>query len=288
MSTEELEESTYRGEPVELYLFEYGGAQDFPRLAYTDAAFDIETMVGDRGLIDFKAEYIERDEISVTETLDKTNLKIRVDESSDISDLFRVYPPAEVVSVTIFRCHWDEETGETTEPAAIWVGRVLSCSRESSVAELNCETVITSFRRTGLRRHYQYLCPHVLYGSSCGANQKDHTITREIVDSSPRSITVSGEVSDQYLGGIVTWEVSDKPKERRTILKKEYKSDSDETVLTVAGNPDSVYDGLEVELSKGCKHTLEDCREVFNNAPNFGGMPYIPTKNPHGTTSIYN
>lgn len=288
MSNEQLEESTYSSRPVELYLFEYGSDDTLTTYGYTDADFDITKYIPGRGSIVFQADYVERNEINISQTLDKTELEILVDEESDISDLFRVYPPGEVVGATIFRAHWDEGAGDVTEPAAIWVGRVLSCSREGSVATLTCESAVTSFRRTGLRRHYQYMCPHVLYSSACGVSQAEHTIEREVLAVNPKDVTVAGEVTDQYRGGILTWETPETPPERRTIIRAAYDSDNDQTVLTLAGNPQTLESEMTVEISKGCSHTLQDCRDVFDNVANFGGMPYIPTKNPHGTTSIYN
>jgi len=42
----------------------------------------------------------------------------------------------------------------------------------------------------------------------------------------------------------------------------------------IEGGPQSVT------LYPGCSHTIADCRDKFNNLVNFGGFPWIPSKNP--------
>ena len=45
--------------------------------------------------------------------------------------------------------------------------------------------------------------------------------------------------------------------------------------------------GDTLQLSHGCTHGLDTCANLFNNAPNYGGMPWIPTDNPMSGGSIY-
>lgn len=280
MSFDQLETSRDSGEPIELYRFSIGqsGAVSF---AYcdSDVAVTVSTTV-------YEPMFINRQAIVASETLDKADLEVRVPEDSDLAALFLTAPPADVVALTIFRCHWDEAAGQVTSPQTIWVGRVLGCSREGFEAKLTCEPVATSLRRVGLRRHYQYMCPHVLYGAACGAASGSHRIVATPTTFDARSITYPGVLSEQYVGGVVTWQPVGRPVERRTILQRSVSGGS--TVFVLAGGVRDLSQGQETELFLGCRHTLEDCRDVFNNAQNYGGMPFIPTQNPHGTTAIYN
>lgn len=280
MSNDAIENSPDQGEPIDLYRFAYGtGATT--RFTYCDSDMPVEHDVDI-----YTPLPIERGEINASGSLDKAELEVEVPEDSPIAELFLVYPPSQVVGLTIFRCHY---TGSGfTIPLAVWSGRVLSCSREGYLAKLRCEPISTSMRRVGLRRHYQYMCSHVLYGTACGVNRVDHTTLTTAVGSDVRSVTVPGQISDQHLGGIVSWTPVGKPIERRTILRVERNANNNTSRLVTAGVVREVNPGDPVEVAKGCKHTLADCRDVFGNAPAFGGFPYIPLQNPHGTTAIYN
>jgi len=285
MSTTQLiEVSDALGEPIELYRFNFGPGFGTV-LTYTDAEFEIthENMIWK------PVAALERDAVSASQSLDRTEVEVTVAEDSEIAELFRDYPPSDVVGLSIFRCHWDDANGRITTPMAVWVGRVLSCSRERFVAKLRCEPAVTSLRRVGLRRHYQYMCPHALYGPACGVSRAAHTTTSTILDHDLRTITVAGHVSDQHRGGLISWQPLGLPVERRTILtiQRTSQGQAPVSVLSLAGSPRNINDGIPVELAKGCRHTLADCRDVFNNAPAFGGMPYIPVQNPHGSTRIY-
>jgi len=281
MTNNEIEISDALGEPIDLYQFSYG-AGSATRLLYCDSDFEITV-----GAEVYYPGYIDRDAINTSGSLDKSELEVTVAEDSHIAEWFLVYPPSEVVGLVISRCHYDDSTGEATTPQVMWSGRVLACSREGYNAKLRCEPVATSMRRVGLRRHYQYMCPHVLYGTDCRASRVANTTGNTARAVGPRTVKVDGNVGDQYRGGMLSWTPVGKPVERRTVLNVSYDDTSNQTLLTVAGNPTTLNPGDSVELAKGCRHTLDDCHGVFDNAVNFGGMPYIPTQNPHGTTSIY-
>lgn len=285
-TTDIIETSDALGEPIELYRFSYGPGFGTV-ITYTDADFE----VSHDNLIWTPAVGIERDAITASQSLDKAELEVSIAEDAEIAELFRDYPPSDVVGLSIFRCHWDADAGAITTPMAVWVGRVLSCRRDGYVATLRGEPAVTSLRRVGLRRHFQYMCSHVLYGSACGANRVDHTTATTILSSDLRTVTVSGHVSDQHKGGLLSWQPLGLPVERRTVLQISRQTDAGGapfSVLTLAGSPRNIQDNMAGELAKGCRHTIADCRTVFANAPNFGGMPYIPVENPHGSTKIYN
>lgn len=278
MTTDVQEQSTALGQPVELYRFSY----DLTRLCYSDT----DVTVGHDGDNYDPGEALSRDPINASGSLDKAAIEVSIAESSDVAKLWAGYPPSDVVGLTIFRCHLRED-GTNTIPMAIWVGRVIACSYERYIAKLSCEPAATSMQRVGLRRHYQYMCPHALYGTACGANRASHTVGRTAVAWDMRSVTVSSHLGDQYRGGIVSWQPAAYPMEQRTILGV-HRLESGETRLDVAGRPHHLRPGDPVSVARGCLHTIDECRGVFDNAPNFGGMPYIPTNNPHGTTRIFN
>ncbi|MEW6169845.1 MAG: phage BR0599 family protein [Pseudomonadota bacterium] len=57
--------------------------------------------------------------------------------------------------------------------------------------------------------------------------------------------------------------------------------------ITLAAVPPGLSVGATVVLYPGCDHTLSTCESKFGNSANFGGFPFIPTKNPFGGSPIY-
>jgi uncharacterized phage protein (TIGR02218 family) len=273
MSFATQEESRQLGEPVNIYLFRYGsGATDV--FCYSDSEvpveFDGKTFI---------PTPIDRGSITAKSSLDKSELEIRMNQNTQLADLFRYYPPSEVVTLTIFQGHHDDPSNQWI---ASWSGRVLGLKIDGNTASYTCEPIASSMRRPGLRRHYQYGCPHLLYGTQCGANKTATTITRSVTAVFSNAVALdsgweSVDRKDKYIGGMFEWTGAGRS-ERRTILDVQ---DGDNTIL-LSGPVRNMPVGASVQLSLGCNHKMDDCASLHNNIVNFGGQPYIPLKNPVG------
>lgn len=283
MSFEQYEESIWHGEPVDLYLFKYGeGATEFH--AYVDS----EVSVTHEGKTYLPAP-VDRDAFNSSGSLDKSGISIRVDALNPVAEMFRVYAPTQPVTLIVRQGHIGDPDNEYS---IIWTGRVLSCAWEDSVATLTCEPISTSMMRTGLRRHYQYGCPHALYmgddTGGCRAVKAEATVTSTIN-------TVTGSLVDlpsgwngtfnkqKFVGGMVEWVNATGSTERRSILKV----DGGTNVLTMGGPIPDMEAGDTVKVVLGCNHQMTDCDELHNNINDFGGQPWIPTKSPFGNTQNY-
>jgi len=270
--------SRFFGRPVELYRFTYGPRpQDI--ICYTDS----EKVVVFNGE-SYTPMQLKRGQINNNGTLDKSAMEIALPHTTAIPQMFRIYPPGYVVELTIFQ-------GEASDPdqqfRAIWVGRVLSVSFEGVEAKLNGEPISTSFRRSGLRRNYQYLCPHVLYGPKCQASKTAATLAVTVFSVNGRQVVLSGAVPNQalYAGGMLEWERAGGVDEARTIV--EVSTSGGNTVLLLTGLATGLIAGMDASAVRGCRHTLPACISDHNNANNFGGCPWIPMKNPIGNVSPY-
>lgn len=254
------ENSRSLGKPDTLYRFTVGSTV----YAYTDAE-----QARTHAAITYEPIPIDRDQVASSGTLDKSTLKINVPVTTAIAELFRIFPPSEVVGVTIFQGHaFDDEFN------VVFTGRVLSCSRAASQATLGCEPVITSMRRPGLRRRYQRGCPHALYGDKCRVDRSDFTVTAAITAVDGAYITLSNGwngsfTTDRFEGGLM---VADG--ETRTIVKV-----LGGNTLLVGGVIAGLAPGVTAALSLGCPHTMDGCTG-FDNIHNYGGQPWIPTRNP--------
>jgi hypothetical protein len=276
MSFGSQEESRQLGEPVNLYQFRYGpGANDV--FCYTDC----EEQVVFNGLT-FIPTPIDRDNITSKTSLDKAEIEIRTLQDTQLANLFRYYPPSEVVTLVIFQGH---NLDLSQQWLAAWSGRVLGFKIDGNMAHYTCLPVSTSMQRPGLRRHYQYGCPHLLYGQGagkCNADKAAATITRTVsaLFSNAIELPDSWETDStrklKYANGMVEWAGAGQT-ERRTIL--DIQSDNR---LLLSGPVRNLIIGAPVSISLGCNHKMDDCASLHNNIVNFGGQPYIPLKNPVG------
>ena len=270
------EESRQLGEPVNLYLFRFGsGVNDY--FAYADC----EESVSFNG-ITFIPTPIDRANITSKTSLDKAELEIRTLQDTQLADKFRYYPPSEVVTLVIYQGH---NLDPSNQWLAAWSGRVLGFKIEGNMAHYTCLPVSTSMQRPGLRRHYQYGCPHLLYGQGvgrCNANKAAATISRTVsaLFSNAIELPDSWESSParklKYANGMIEWTGAGQT-ERRTIL--DVQSDN---LLLLSGPVRNLIVGATVNISLGCNHKMDDCASIHNNIVNFGGQPYIPLKNPVG------
>lgn len=286
-----VESSRYLGEPVSLYLFSFGpGDTDF--FAYTDAEQVITKDHGDgRSAIDYQPTPVDRSKITSSGGLDKSNTTLSLPVDSGLAQLYLVYPPSQVTTLTMRGGHLSDPD---LEFKVYWTGRVLSCSRKGSKAELTCEPVSTSMRRNGLRRRWQFGCPHALYGPDCGANKPAATTSLALAGASASRITLTGgwvteAAAQKYLGGMVQW-VRSGSTEIRTIIRIE----SAGTVLLMDGPATGLHAGSMVDVILGCNHKSGtpaqpdgDCGPLHDNILNFGGQEYIPYKNPIGFVNQY-
>lgn len=273
-----IEASRKSGRPFTLYYFKYGDAGTSYH-GYTDADRDI-VYAGKT----YVAVPINRGSINAQGTLDRTSLELTFPANSELAKLYRFFPPARVVTVIIRQGHFDDPEGEIP---VVWSGRVLSAGMDGDEMRFTCEPVSTSMRRTGLRRHYQYGCPHALYGKQCKASKTAATRTTEIVSASSNIITLptgwdgSGKTPAQYRGGLVEWDNADGSTELRTILG------ASTNTIRVNGDTRDLADGATVSVTLGCNHQMTDCKNLHKNIVNFGGQPWIPKKSPVGSRNSY-
>lgn len=272
------------GSPLEIYLFRYGPEQtDF--FAYTDNERAVQTVVdgvNNDEPITFAPVPINRDEITTKGSLDRQSLEIRMDYDLELVALFSDYPPSDVVTISVFGGHRGD-----TELKGLWFGRVLGFRAEGTEAIFNCEPVNSSLKRPGLRRHYQYGCPHVLYGPQCKASRSAATSDFTVVAVSRAVINLGASWADDatritYHGGIAEWTTADGHTVRRTIINS-----ANDGSITLGGRATGLTAGLTVSLSLGCNHQMDHCRTLHGNILNFGGQPWIPLKNPVGLTNNF-
>jgi hypothetical protein len=281
------ETSRSDGGPVQLYLFRYG-TEAGELYAYTSHTQELTVDHGGSvGEIVYSPVPIQRDGITSNGTLDKSALRINMDVGTDLAELFRVYPPSNVVTLTIYEGHLDDPDGEFL---VVWAGRVITAGRESGELVISGEPVSTQMKRPGLRRHYQYGCPHVLYGEQCKANKAAATVSATVASITGASVTLNSGwegafAPEKFLRGLLEWTPAGQSTERRTIIR------ITGDVLSLSGLPRNLDASDTVSVVLGCNHKAfapdGDCEALHNNLPNYGGQPWIPIKTATNTNVYY-
>lgn len=263
-----VETSTQDGRPVELYEFLSGATY----YRYTSADGDVSY-----GGNTYTAAPIARGAVEATSETARLALDITCDRTLAVLDLFSTLPPDEIVAVSLRRLHAGDG-----EAITLWMGRVLNVTWNSAAAEIHCESVYTSLKRTGLRRLYQMSCPHVVYDAGCGLSRAAYKATRTVSSVSGVTLGIAsiGAADGYYAGGYLEW-VSGGVTHRRAIRSQVGGS------VVIAFPIPGMAASASVDLYPGCDHTLATCMAKFGNNPNYGGMPYFPEKNPFSGTPIY-
>lgn len=277
MTYDAYESSTQDGSPVELIEFDYGGEWYGYTTSETDTVYNSKT---------YAALPWRREALQGTSDNNKAPMLIEFFDTVPVAEIFALMPPPTPVSVTLRRFHLNDN-----QYIVLFKGRVTNVAWTSdSVVKFTCESIITSIRRTGLRRMFQKSCPHQLYSQGVGrCNANPDTLKRTALAG---NFTLSGKTifstafsaaSDNYFAGgfIQYFDPATLTNEFRFV-----RSSLANGTLTLSLPATAAAAAAAVEAFPGCNHTMTDCKTKFSNLPNFGGMPYIPTENPFGN-SIY-
>lgn len=280
MTYAEQQASIEDGGPIQLFRFNFGIEQD-QLLAYTNA-LESKTVDhgGSVGEVTYQPVPIQRQNIVSNGTLDRSALRIDLDIGTDLAEEFRIYPPSSVVNLVIYEGHVDDPDEEFV---VIWAGRIVAAERQGSMLQCSGEPIATQLKRPGLRRHYQYGCPHALYSAACGADKASATVNSTVAAISGTTITVGDGwegyfEQGKFVRGMVEWTPSGSTIQRRTILNVSGNE------IALSGLPLGLAVSDEVDIILGCNHRAfaadgGDCEELHDNIQNFGGQPWIPLVN---------
>jgi uncharacterized phage protein (TIGR02218 family) len=272
MSYATYETSTDDGRPAELYEFFASGVY----YRYTSGAEEVSKGGGT-----FAPQALDRSSATSGNDPGQAGLSVRAFRSLGVAELFRVLPPSDVVTLTVYARHLDDPAAEYI---VVWAGRVLTAKWSGNEVEFMCENALVSQKRNGLRRVYDTVCPYVLYSAACGVNANTYLVTASNVTVTGNNMYVASLISAGdgfYAGGYI--EYTNEISGGVEFIGIRW---SDAGNLTLALPPPGVTT-QEIKIYQGCNHSTSDCDTKFNNMLNFGGQPYIPLKNPFGGKQIF-
>jgi uncharacterized phage protein (TIGR02218 family) len=269
MAYSDIEISTEDGSPVWFLKFEVGTQAWF----YTTA--DENETIGDDEWI---AANIGRSEI-VQGAGAENDLTLTLPTDLEIVSLFDGSPPSEIMYVTISSRHVGD-----AEMAIEWIGTVGNIKKVNP-AEANaiCRNLVASFERGGLRLTWGRQCPHALYDWNCRVDKTLHDYPYVIEELTANSFVVTGYAAPaegSFVGGFVEWSMGTGRTERRAIEREA------DGAIYIIGFTNGLEIGSNVTLYPGCPRTTEGCL-LFDNLPNYGGIPHLPGKSPFDGTPVF-
>lgn len=135
------------------------------------------------------------------------------------------------------------------------------------------------------RWRFSRTCNRQLFGVDCKVNPAAYSHAGNILAMQPtkRILTISGvhasETGNYFRQGVLLHQ----PTGMRFSIFRSWPDAGNTKVKLHQWNPDFALTDV-CDMRAGCRHTLEDCRDKFSNAANFGGFSQVPNKNPtiHG------
>jgi len=262
------ERSREDGQPIELYQFALGG--DF--FTYTNQESD-ETY----GAIVYTAETISRTSIKNTIDAGENQITITVPSTNAFARLFVTVIPGDRASITIRQVHRTDTADETVVAFKGFVSTV-GFGQDGKAVKINCRQITSAAERPVPRHTYQGLCNHMLYDARCGLSEATFEENATITAVDGRNVTTSGLTN--VGGGDDYWEAG------LCQFGSEYRLIVGQTANVMKLNIPfaNTINGESLRFVPGCKHRrVTDCQTKFSNAINYGGFPFVPTKNPFET-----
>ncbi len=265
MTFEAYENSQQSGRPVELFHFSIG-AEDF---RYTSAE-DVIYFGG----YNYIPRQISRNSVKESGDAQGGTLSVELPLADLVCLRYIGIAEPAPMHLLVTRVHRDDLSDART----VWMGRLTSVAytKNGTLAKMTFLPVKSGLRRQIPHYKYQALCNHVLYGSACQVVSGSFKFTGTASGASTSSITVVGLTASKGAG----WATGGKcvvNGDARLILAQP----TDVLSLSLPFRDDP--DGQAIEVYAGCDHNHTTCDSKFSNAINYGGFPFVPTKNPFQT-----
>ena len=267
-----LETSVASSRPIELYTFVVGSETFNYTSGQDDFIFNSTTYTAIKGM----------NRGAVAQGRDERNraLEIRMPGDDDLVTRWRVRPPAVQASVTVRRVQRDETPSVVTSQL-VFTGFIggIAFNGPGELAVIGALSAEASVRRQTPRFVYGGQCNWFLYEPGCGIDPNLHkftgTVSAQDDDNSTITVPGVGAFSSKMPSGIV---VPIGLTDRRSVTVQTG------DVLTLNVRFSQTIVGLNIDCFKGCDRLIDgDCANEYNNVIEFGGFPFVPTKNIFGT-----
>lgn len=184
---------------------------------------------------------------------------------------FTSIAPGQTATLTI----QEYQRSEPADVRVIYKGVVRAVAFTSNAANsaLSLVPINEALDKEIPERTFQAACNNVLFDPDCKISAGSHSFSGTVGAITDNVVTITGLETAKgdgwSTGGFIAYGTLD----FRLILEQ----DGDDLVLVLPFH-ESVL-GETVTVYAGCDHSDATCDSKFSNVDNFGGHPYVPTKN---------
>lgn len=266
MSYADIESSVDGGKPIFLYEFKQG--------INTASRYTSDLYALTFNAFNWTPLQIRHSEPTLKGEVASDTLRIEMPITESFAADFLGYQPDLRTSLTIYR-----KQRNADDYRVVWKGYVGTPTVDETVLSIECSTLAVWLKQYGLQSKMTRPCRHVVYFGKCLADPDLHSTLVTITGVSGRvvSITDPGGLPIGTLTGGVLQAANG---ERRMIMAHSSGS-------LVLSRPISGLTAGTCTCLRGCARTRAACAEFSNpdndsgtNIENFGGFPWIPTRNP--------
>lgn len=271
MTFDAFETSVEDGNLIELFQFTQGAVVSRFTNFNRDVVYNGSTWISTQ---------ISRENIERAIESGINDLKIRMPIDNPIASQYIQNVPGKVIDVIIYRAHF---TDPAEQVLVVFEGFISQAEFDGDLeSTLTLSPFTNAFKRSAPRYTYQSLCNNVLYDDQCKIARGSFTYVglASGIDQTLRTLTInglSGQGADWAVGGWVAVPAGGNDDQRLIV------SQAGDTV-TLLSNFASTVLGSNVDVFAGCAHDITTCDTKFANVINYGGTPYVPVKNPFGST----
>lgn len=262
-SFNELEESRSGSAPVEGYKF----IGSFKTYFYTSS--DRAELINGETYLPIA---VSRSRVKAG-TQEDDNLSLDLEIPFDI-DVIRDYAYSQTPPKLRLEVYRQQQDDPELSWSLFWTGIVRGFTVTGRTAKVQVPSIFSLALQGEVPNvYYQAPCNHVLYDGRCGVDRAAHKFDGVVKTVGGAAIVLMSPPASA--GVLAAGEIVNKRNgERRLIL-----NNSGATITIGYPFVDLLVDD-EVEMVKGCDHSLQTCKDKFDNVINFGGHPYIPADNP--------
>ena len=276
MTYEDKEQSVNQSRPKEILDF----ADDFGNhWRYASGAENVSHL-GQT----YYADNCKISELEISENHTRNGIEVTLGRDNEFAVRYIYAPIESPVSLTIYRLQGADYVIYITT-------MVESVSFDNNESPLvRCYPKTSSMSRVGRRRRCQILCDHALYSQGFGEClvDQDSFKIEGIIDTVDGTTLISTSFDEQASGWLKGGEIV--IGNARRLIKEHtvYGGGGGEIKISrTIFEPETNSAGdIEFVAYAGCDHSASVCASKFNNKVNFGGMQYLPVKNPFEGDSI--
>jgi len=259
MAFEDHETSQEAGSTIEIYTLAMGSTI----YRMHDSVEPFVTYLGD----EYDRTSISRGSISTGQEY----LEIKLPGSHPFTLKFATIAPGQTASLTI----QSYQRLEPSDVRVIYKGvvRSVAFTQNASMSALSLVPINDAFDKEIPERTFQAACNNVLFDPDCKVSAGLFTYIGPVSAIVDNVVTITGletaKGTGWSTGGYVSFGVLD----YRLILDQA----GDDLTLVLPFHESVLTE--DVSVFAGCDHSIATCLAKFANEINFGGCPFVPTKN---------